>query len=337
MSRVPPSSTRITRRQALRAGVGLIGMGLLAASAVPAIAQAAGQSPVSPGLHGVAFQSGVNEKGWPTSIPTLTMGFIPLEDQVQQKSAMKPMTDFVGQQLGVPVEVSITTSYAALVEAQRNGFVVLSYHGPLSILFAEQQIGAVPILVDSRDGIVPASYNSHILAGKNSPVKSIQDVRGQDFTLVDPASASGNLFPRVMLLEEGIDPNRDIRARYAGNHQNAILAIAKDQVPCGGSNNLSINSAVSRGLIEREDLVILKTSPDIPNGPFAVMPDLDPRAVEMIRQTFVQFRDEAVLKSMELAGPLIPCDTTAFDFVRRSAASIGLQFDEQGKPLPVGG
>jgi phosphonate transport system substrate-binding protein len=330
--------SHLTRRQALRTGAGLLGIGLLAACAAPAgLASAAELRPATPSLHGPAFQSDLNAMGWPTAIPTLTMGFIPLEDQVQQKAAMKPMTDHVSQQLGVPVEVSITTSYTALVEAQRNGFVVLSYHGPLSILFAEQQIGAVPILVDSRDGVNPASYNSHILAGKNSPVKTVQDVRGQDFTLVDPASASGNLFPRVMLLEEGIDPNKDIKARYAGNHQNAILAIAKDQVPCGASNNLSVDSAVSRALIEREDLVILKTSPNIPNGPFAVMPDLDPRAVAKIKEVFTQFKDEAVLKSMELAGPLVPCETSAYDFVRRSAAAIGLQFDESGKPLPVGG
>ncbi|MCC6178965.1 MAG: PhnD/SsuA/transferrin family substrate-binding protein [Chloroflexi bacterium] len=162
-------------------------------------------------------------------------------------------------------------------------------------------------------------------------------MKGQDFVFVDPASASGNLFPRVMLIEEGIDPNKDVRGRYAGNHANAILAIAKDQVPCGASNNLSIDSAVRGGAIQREDLVILKTSPDIPNGPFCVMPDLDARAVSKLREVMTGFTDPAGLKAMELVGPLVATDSSAYDFVRQSARTINLEFDDQGKPKPVGG
>lgn len=328
---------RIPRREAIR--LGLAGLGVAAGTLLTTPVAASSRAPAltGPALLGPAFQSGLNEMGWPTSIPTLTMGFIPLEDQVQQKSNLQQFIDFVSQRIGVPVEINITTSYAALVEAQRNGFVVVSYHGPLSFLFAEQQIGAVPFLADSTDGTNPASYQSHLLAGKSSAVKTIQDIRGQDFVFVDPASASGNLFPRVMLIEEGIDPNKDIRGRYAGNHANAILALANDQVPCGASNNLSINSAVSRGAIQREDLVILKTSPDIPNGPFCVMPNLDPAAAAKLREVMGQFTDPDGLKKMELAGPLVPVDTSAYNFVRQAARTINLQFDDQGRPLPVGG
>jgi ABC-type phosphate/phosphonate transport system substrate-binding protein len=134
------------------------------------------------------------------------VGFIPLEGQVQQRNQLKPLVDYLNAQLGVPVEVAITTSYAALVEAQRNDQVVLGYYGPLSFLFAEQRFGAVPILVD--------------------------------------------------------------------------LAVAKGQIPAGASNNLSVDAAVDGGQIQRSDLVVLQTSPDIPNGPFAVSPKLDLRAIE---------------------------------------------------------
>ena len=60
----------------------------------------------------------------------------------------------------------------------------------------------MPIAVDSPDGMNPTGYHALILAGKDSPVKTIQDVRGQDFTFVDPGSTSGYLFPSVMLIVE---------------------------------------------------------------------------------------------------------------------------------------
>lgn len=322
---------RITRRQALRTTVGLLGMGVLAAAAMPTIAQAAELPAAAPRFNGPAFQGDVNAMGWPTSIPRLSMAFIPLEDQVQQKSAWQPLLDQIAQKTGVPVEMSITTSYAALVEAQRGMQAQVGYYGALSFLLAEQQFGAVPIMVDSTDGKNPGSYYAILMAGKDSPVKSVQEIRGQDFTLVDPASTSGNLFPRVMLIEEGIDPNADIKARYAGNHQNSILAVAKGQVPCGASNNLSLEQAVSANAIAREDIVILKESAPIPNGPFAVHPELDPRAIEILRSAMGAFTtDAASFKRMGLVGQMVPVESAAYDFVRRAAQVINLQFDEKG-------
>jgi phosphonate transport system substrate-binding protein len=334
---------RIDRRRLLLAGAGLAGSAWLAAcgsssddkkaskQATVAVTSAA----AAPATQ-AAQVSDLNEKGWPRSIRELTLGVIPLEDTVQQKSTLKPLTDSVSAQIGVPVEASITTSYAALVEAQKNKQVVMGYYGALSFLLAEQQFGAVPILVDSTDGKSPGKYNSYLLAGKDSPVKTVADIKGKDFAFVDPASTSGNLFPRAMLIDAGIDPNKDIRGRYAGNHQNAILAIAKGQVPCGASNNLSVDSAVSRGVIAKDDLVILKVSPDIPNGPYAVHPDLDKRAVKKLQEAFGAFTDPAALKALELVGPLIPTDTSQYNFVRQTAKVLNLKFNEKGQPLPVG-
>jgi phosphonate transport system substrate-binding protein len=186
-------------------------------------------------------------------------------------------------------------------------------------------------MVDSSDGVNPGGYYSLLIAGRDSPVKSVAEIRGQDFTLVDPASTSGNLFPRVMLLEEGIDPNTDIKARYAGNHQNSILAVAKGQVPCGASNNLSLDTAVLNGVIGKEEIVVLEESATIPNGPFAVPPQLDPRAVEILKSAMGTFTtDAATYKKMGLLGQMVPVGTKQYDFVRRAAKVINLQFDEKG-------
>jgi len=331
------AANRLTRRQVLRRGATLAGLGLVALCAAPAApALAASTSRTTPGLLGPASQSALNDKGWPSDVTPLSIGVIPLEDQFTQKSKWGPFTDYLGTQTGVPVELAITTSYAALVEAQRNMNAVLGYYGPLSFLLAEQQFGAVPIVVDSVDGQTPGSYNSLLMAGKDSPVKSVQDIKGQDFTFVDPASTSGNLFPRVMLIEEGIDPQKDIKGRYAGNHQNSILAVAKGQVPCGASNNLDLDKAITNGVIDKDEIVILKTSDPIPNGPFAVHPNLDPRAFSKLQSVMVAFDDQATRKAIGLVGPMIPVDTGIYDFVRRAAKVLNLQFDEKGNVKPIG-
>ena len=330
------TSRRMTRRDALRTGAGVLGLGLAAALAVPASATLAAEERTAPVLRGPAFQGDLNEKGWPTAYNPLSIGVIPLEDSITQKSKWKPLTDFLGAQTGVSVDLAITTSYSALVESQRGLNTVLGYYGALSFLLAEQQFGAVPMVVDSPDGVNPGFYNSLLMAGKDSPVKTIQDIKGQDFTFVDPASTSGNLFPRVMLIEEGIDPTKDIKGRFAGNHQNSILAVAKDQVPCGASNNLDLDKAISNGVIAQDDIVVLKTSDPIPNGPFAVHPNLDPRAFSKLQSLMVAFDDRAAMKAIGLVGPMVSVDTAFYDFVRRTAKTLNLQFDEKGNVKPLG-
>jgi phosphonate transport system substrate-binding protein len=330
-------TTRMTRRHALRTGASLLGLGLLAVCATPATAAlAATEQLASPTLRGPALQGDLNDKGWPTAYNPLAIGAIPIEDAIAQKAKYKPFTDFISNNIGVPLDLGVTTSYSALVEAQRGKNIWVGSYGPLSFLLAEQQFGAVPFLVDAPDGVNPGFYNSLLMAGKDSPVKTVQDIRGNDFTLVDPASTSGNLYPRAMLLEEGIDPDKDMKARYAGNHQNSILAVAKGQVPCGASNTNDLASAIRNGVIAEDEIVILKTSQSIPNGPWAVHPEMDPRAVSKLQQVMSAFDDRAALKDMGAAGPYVPVETSFYDGVRQVAKILKLEFDEKGNVKPIG-
>jgi phosphonate transport system substrate-binding protein len=330
-------TTRMTRRHALRTGASLLGLGLLAVCAAPATAAlAATEQVASPSLRGPALQGDLNEKGWPTTYNPLPIGSIPLEDSIAQKRKYQPLTDFITNNIGVPIDLAVTTSYSALVEAQRNKNIWVGSYGPLSFLLAEQQFGAVPFLVDAPDGVDPGFYNSLLMSGKDSPVKSVQDIRGNDFTLVDPASTSGNLFPRAMLLEEGIDPDKDMKARYAGNHQSSILAVAKGQVPCGASNTLDLASAIRNGVIAEDEIVILKKSDPIPNGPWAVHPEMDSRAVSKLQSVMGAFDDRDALKNLGAQGPYVPVDTAFYDVVRRTAKILKLEFDEKGNVKPIG-
>src|SRR5437870_6657452 len=89
------TSRRMSRRDALRSGAGVLGLGLAAALAVPASVALAAAPRTTPALLGPVLQGDLNEKGWPTAYNPLTMGSIPSEDAIAQKSKYKPFTDFI--------------------------------------------------------------------------------------------------------------------------------------------------------------------------------------------------------------------------------------------------
>jgi phosphonate transport system substrate-binding protein len=306
-----------------------------ATAAATSAATAAASASAAPSAS--AASADLNAQGWPKSVTKLDVGLIPSEaDTVQQKQDTQPLFDFISKGIGVPVSDNITTSYGALVEAQKNSQVQLGYYGPLSFLLAEQQFGAIPITVDSPDGKTPGNYHSLLVAGKNSGITTVADVKGKDFVFVDPASTSGYLFPIAMLKQSGIDPSKDIKPRFSGSHGNSILAIAKGQVPCGGTNDGNLQQAIDQGVVKQDDLVILMKSNDIPNGPFAIRPDLDKRAAALLITVIGQFNDPKVFKAVGLAGPLVPCQTSLYDYVRQVAKVINLQFDNKGNTIIPG-
>lgn len=366
-------ANRLQRRQFLLAAAGFTGTALLAAcgssnnnsnnnkpsgnsatapsasaSAAPSAAAAASAtaaasaSATAVASASAAAAADLNAQGWPKSISKLDIGLIPSEaDTVQQKQDTQPLFDFLQKGIGVPVSDNITTSYGALIEAQKNKQVQLGYYGPLSFLLAEQQFGAAPIVVDSPDGKTAGNYHSLLVAGKNSGLKTVQDIKGKDFVFVDPASTSGYLFPVYMLKAAGIDPQKDIKSRFSGSHGNSILAIAKGQVPCSGTNDGNLQQAIDQGVVKADDLIILQKSDDIPNGPFAVRPDFDKTATALLIKVFGQFNDPKVFKAVGLAGPLVPCDTSLYNYVRTVGKTLNLQFDQKGNttipnaPTPV--
>ena len=53
----------------------------------------------------------------------LVMGIIPSEDNAEQIRAFQPVADYVGEELGVEVELYTATDYSGIIEAIRSGEV----------------------------------------------------------------------------------------------------------------------------------------------------------------------------------------------------------------------
>src|SRR6478672_2470345 len=99
---------KIDRRRLMIAGAGLAGTAWLAAcggsddnksskNATVAVTTAAQTAAAAAATQAQA--SDLNDKGFPKSITKLSVGAIPLEDAVQQKSSLKPLEETVSAQI----------------------------------------------------------------------------------------------------------------------------------------------------------------------------------------------------------------------------------------------
>ena len=152
-----------------------------------------------------------------------------------------PIYDHIGQALsdkiGCQVQIYVTTTYNAEIEAMRVGKLEIGEFGPLGYVLAHQVAKAEAVAAFGNKDGKPDNYWASIVTWPGSGIKTVAEIRGHSFAFSDPASTSGHLFPAYGLRKAGIDPDKDIRAIYAGSHTPSFEALYNHKVDAGELNS----------------------------------------------------------------------------------------------------
>jgi phosphonate transport system substrate-binding protein len=205
---------------------------------------------------------------------TVRFGLLPAEDNLTMSEVYKPLADTLSRKLGCPVELSITTSYSAGIEAMRAKKLELASFGPLSYVLAHRVANAEAIAVQADAAGKSLAYVATIVTPKGSGITTLREVAGHSFAFSDPASTSGHLMPSYALKEAGIDPDTGIRPFFAGSHTASFEALRNHKVDAGELNSGIMRVARASGEYDPAAFVTLWRSKPIPLSPLAVRADL---------------------------------------------------------------
>lgn len=213
---------------------------------------------------------------------TISIGVIPFEEIQLTAEKFKGVVEVIEKATGKKVEWHFPTSYAALIEAQRRGFVHIGYYGPESYILANK----------SSDGRIEAfaqtvwgggdyrkkeiGYHSFLIVKADSPYKNVADLKGKTLALVNPTSTSGNLVPRVELGRSlGVKIDKHFGSVfYAGSHTAAMQAILAGKAESASVADVTLDWAVDKKEIDAKTFRVIWTSSLLPLDPFAWRKDL---------------------------------------------------------------
>jgi len=228
-------------------------------------------------------------------ITVIRMGLIPADDADEMLRAYEPVKEYLSKELGIHVEIKVTSDYTAAIEAMRSKHIDMAWFGPFSYVIASNVAGAEAIVNGVRASTGKADYHSIIVVNANSGIEKMEDLKGKKFAFVDPASTSGNLIPRKILIENGIDPDNDFgMSYYAGTHNAVQLAVANGKVDAGADSDNSYNRMVAAGEIDPAVNKILFTSESIPGSPIVVRKDLPVELKEKIKNALVAMSEQTI-------------------------------------------
>ena len=188
---------------------------------------------------------------------------------------------------GLHFKTSITTSYAAVIEAMGAGKVDIGWLATFSYVLAKQKYDVDLLTTVVRFG--SPFYRVKIITSVDSGIQTLDDLQGKKFAFVDAASTSGHLYPKTLLLSKGLNPDRLFaQSRFAGSHNAVILSVLKGKVDAGATYD-DARAAVAKTYPEVfTQLRVVAYTKNISNDTVSARKDLDPVLKHKIRAGLIQ-------------------------------------------------
>ena len=282
-----------------------------------------------------------------TSNP-INMAFVPSADSQKVLATGQPLADMLTAATNLNFKVSVPTAYITVVEAMGSGQVDVGWLAPFAYVLAHDQNGSQVILTSLRQG--SKSYRSQIIVRADSGINSIDQLRGKKFAFVDPASASGFLFPNAMLANMGLDYKTFFSDTiFAGGHDKVVIAVYNKQVDGGATFGNSIDTGPpsdARTLVTStlpDVMSVVKpiaTTDPIPNDTVSVSSKLDPALVKLITDGLLYVQStpggQQALKDLYQIDGLAPGNDADYNPLRQAAKVLNLDLEQQIAPPKPG-
>lgn len=268
-----------------------------------------------------------------TSENPLRMMFVPSGDVQVILKGGEEVGDLLQKETGLHFKTSVATSYAAVIEAMGAGKVDIGWLATFAYVLAKDKYDVELLLVVQRFG--SPFYRGQIMVRADSGIHSLKDLKGKRFAFVDPASTSGHLYPKTLLLSKGFEPKTFFgKSVFAGSHNAVVLSIYKGEVDGGAAYDGS-RAAVAKSYPDiYEKIKVIAYTKEIPNDTVSVRKDLAENLKVKIRNGLKKIsqspKGSKILKRLYGISGLMDLDGL-FDPVREAGRLLNLDLGNPGR------
>lgn len=254
----------------------------------------------------------------------LRLAFIPKSQAMQPRVLLAPLLRALEQSTQRRVELSLPTSYGAVIEGLLAGTIDVAELGPASYAMLMARAEAVQVFAalsdrDSPQPDQPGRYHALLLVNRDSGITQLAQLQGKKLSLTDPASTSGALLPRagVRQLTGRTLEQHFGRVSYAGSHDRALQALRKGLVDAAFVSSSRLAEAVRQGNLQADDVVELWRSPAVPTDPFVQRQTLCAPLQAQVRAAFLQHAADLAPVFQRLgSGPFVAASDADYRAVR---------------------
>ncbi|MFD7076362.1 phosphate/phosphite/phosphonate ABC transporter substrate-binding protein [Nocardioides sp. NPDC059952] len=284
----------------------------------------------------------------------IVLSLVPSGDVDSITESAKGLESFLSDKIGIPVRAEVTESYAAAIVAMKADQAQVAMLGPIGMVQAEDQARAVPVLQSVRFGsgtyhtqwftndpetycadevkvVEGLKYCNGTDAAETGPAgeEAIAKIKpGTSIAFVDQGSAAGYYYPATQWGQvTGGDALVDLDAQFAGDHDAAVLAVARGDYPVGVSFDDAREEVAADEPKVASDVVVFAYSAEIPNDGIVVAGGLSKELRTKVTDAFTAMaKDPKGLKTLaavyDIEG-LTPVDAEALKKAKAVEENFG--------------
>jgi phosphonate transport system substrate-binding protein len=234
---------------------------------------------------------------------TVRFAVLPLYPATTIYRRYEPLMRYLSDKTGYEFKLVIPKDFEEFSKVVRSGTIDYSYQNPY--IFSQiDRVYPIRAIVsslgwqDEESG--EKSFRGIIITRKNSPIKSIEDLKGKRVMIVSPKSAGGFLSQKIYLAKQGISVDRDLTIIDAKRQEKVILGVYNGLADAGFVREAALQ--VLKDEIDMKSIDILATTSPLPNWPIAWTGKGNQALAAKVRQLLIKFDDKKILRSAHIRG-----------------------------------
>ena len=212
--------------------------------------------------------------------------------------------------LGHPVDIKLTIfkSYEDGIESLANGDVDFVRFGPASYITTKaRQPGIELIAMETESG--DKRFKGLVVVPKESPIRTLADLRGKRFAFGDPNSTIGRYLVQAELVKAGIT-GKDLKDyQYLGRHDTVVKAVEIGDFDAGSVMQQTFEKANAKGTLR------VLASFDNVTKPWVARKGMEKSTLDAIQAGLYSLKDPAAFKELKISG-FVPTSDDEYRLVR---------------------
>ncbi len=258
---------------------------------------------------------------------TLLIGLIPEQNIFRQRERYQPLADYLSKRVGMKIRLTVLPRYGNILDNFVSTGIDGAFFGSFTYVLAHEKLG-VEVLARPESLNGTSTYHGLIFVRRDSGIKTIHQMKGKRFALVDKGTTAGYLLPLAYFKEHGENYRTFLKESYfAGTHEDAILDVLNKKADIGAAKNTVFEKLGASDDRVYGELVILERSPDVPENGLAVRKGLDDSLKEKLKRILLTLDEDpegvGVIKEFG-ARRFIETNNDDYRPVYRYAQKIGL-------------
>jgi phosphate/phosphite/phosphonate ABC transporter binding protein len=225
---------------------------------------------------------------------TVKVAHLPLYSAITLFDRFDPLMRYLSRKTGYEFKLVVPKDFEDFFDIVKRGDVEFSYSNP----YIYTQLADAGHLTAFATTVIKSSgdiFRGIIITHRDSPIRTINDLKGKDVMIVSYKSAGGFLAQKLFLQENSIDVFKDLKLRDGKRQEAVILNVYRKTADAGFVRESALT--VLKEEIDLNQIRILAKTPYIANWPFAATKSAGRKMIEHVQKSVLELKDIRILSA----------------------------------------